>query len=600
MRMITIVAAAITCVATEVSLAFTLDDIHYWVGEGSNRCGVVLDWSNGGGGTLAWGYRWNGTCTNLAEVVARIAHEDPRLRQGVQYMTASYVDLYFFGYDVNDNHPQWDMDNGAASDSSAYALREDSIGYSAWWVLYGPMNGNAFPTTPQYSSWYAANQHTPQNGDWFVLSWGYPEYDASWNESPAVLAEPTFAESPYGFEVVASMTTATGNFKKRENVLGHPTMYMSGTWGGPITPANPAWMANELLTLKSDGDDEDAEIGDDDGPGYVTIKFDHDVIDDPANPFGLDFIVFGNAMCTLTSSDYIYESGDPRGQKCKGTGNPEGTKVEVSQDGKTWYTSDVWGYSDAFAPTLGYLYEPDKADPLLFAGNKYWGRAASATRPVNPNVDFTNTANLSVADVCNYYNGSAGGRGYDLALAKDESGNELPAKNGRKWIRYVRISGVYVDDNGEGDSGFTEPEVDAVADVAPVSAYEKWVESNYTDWTTAWKSEVTGAEAVAANGKKNGVNFALGLSATATADGLDFKIVEFVPGETTHRLVLKTAKQMTDTGGLVVRGGDTPGSLTNREIPILESTTRVDGAYRNVLKVSASCGKFFRLALDVQ
>lgn len=597
----TVVALMMSAGVVGGASAFSLDDIHYWVGEGTNRCGVVVDWSNGGGGTLAWGYRWNGTCTNVAEVVARIAHEDPRLGLGVQGMTTDYVDLFFFGYDVNDNHPKWDMDNGDASDKEAYFLREDSVWYSAWWVFYGPMNGTAFPTTPQTSSWFAANSVTPQNNDWFVFSWGYPDYDESWNEAPAVLAEPTYAESPYGFEVVASMTSETkANYNKATNVLGHPTMYMSGAWGGPITPANPAWMAGELFTMKTDGDDEDAEIGDEDGPGFVTIGFDHDVMDDPANPFGLDFIVFGNAMCVLTSSDYIYESGDPRGQKCKGTGNVEETKVEVSQDGRTWYSSPEWGPSDAFAPTLGYLYEPDGADPLLFSGNRYWGRAAHATRPVNPSVDFSDTANRSVADVCNFYNGSAGGRGYDLAKAVDGEGNPLPMKNGRKWIRYVRVSGVYISDTGEGDSGFTEPEIDAVADVAPVSAYEKWVEANYTDWTTAWKAEVTGPAAVAANGRSNGANYLLGLAADETSEALEFRISEFIRGEMTHTLVVLSNKPMTDSCGLVVKGCDTLGDWNRSELPALESSDLVDGVYRNVFRVSADCGRFFKLSLEVE
>ena len=561
---------------------FTFDDIHYWVGEGENRCAVVIDWSNGGGKTLAWGYRWSGTCTNLAEVVARIAHEDQRLVYDAQLM-GDFLDLYFFGYDVNDCRPDWDMLNGDSTDPEAYARREN---YPFWWVLYGDMNGEEFPADElQTSSWLAADQIAPQNDDWYVFSWASPEYDAYWNETPAYLAEPSAAESPYGYAVVDSMTSETkASFSDATNVLGHPTMYMHGMWGGPITPANPAWMAGELFTLKTDSYDEGGKIGTDDGPGYVTIKFDHEVKDDPANPFGLDFIVFGNAMTILTSSDYIYESGDPRGQKCSGKGNVEAAKVEVSQDGETWYTSEKWASPDGFAPTLGYLYEPTNADPLLFAGNKYWGRAAQATKPVSPSVDFVDTENLSVADVCNRYAGSAGGRGYDL---KDVN---LP------WIRYVRISGVY----DEGDKRYTEPEVDAVADVAPTSAYAKWVEANYTDWHTAWDENITGAEAVAKNGKANGVNFLLGLSATDTMSKLDFKIADFEPGDTTHTLVILTKKPLAENCGFVVEGGNKLGRWTTQEVPLLEESVPYEDGYANYLKVSASCGRFLRLKLTVE
>ena len=123
--------AAAALVLSATASAFTFDDIHYWVGEGTTRCAVVIDWS-AYGVTKAWGYRWNGMATNMAEVVSRIAYDDPRLKMGMQRMTSSYVDFYFFGYDVNDCHPSWDLDNGVGSDPEAPALREDSVFYTAW------------------------------------------------------------------------------------------------------------------------------------------------------------------------------------------------------------------------------------------------------------------------------------------------------------------------------------------------------------------------------------------------------------------------------------------------------------------------------------
>ena len=87
----------------------------------------------------------------------------------------SFWDLYFFGYDVNDCHPAWDLVNGMASDDEALAHREDSEFYSVWWGLYGPMNGDAFPTVEQTPSGTAADQIVPQNADWFVFSYGRAE-----------------------------------------------------------------------------------------------------------------------------------------------------------------------------------------------------------------------------------------------------------------------------------------------------------------------------------------------------------------------------------------------------------------------------------------
>ena len=591
-------AAALLALGAFHASAFTFDDIHYWVGEGTNRCALVVDWA-GYGTTKAWGYRWNGEATNVAEIVSRVAHEDPRLKVGVQGMTSSFVDFYFFGYDVNDCHPTWDLVNGGASDPEACAHVEDFLYYSAWWVFYGPMNGTSLPTTPQYSSWMAANAVVPRNNDWFVFAYGSPEYDADWNESPAELAEPEPAESPYGYQVVAASTSAASAlYNKAENVLGRPTMYMAGQWGGPISPYNPAWMAGEIFSLESEGDEE-LEPGEEDGPGYVTIAFDHDVVDDPANPYGIDFLVFGNAFAVGNSSEYYTQTTDPNKVSFAGTGAAEEALVEVSQDGRTWYAFAKGPFADGALPTLGYLYEPDRADFNLFAGNLYWGRAAQATRPVDPSVGFAQFKGLTLAQVCQAYNGSAGGTGYDL---KDV---DLPTQadrhDGRKWFRYVRLSSRYVDDNGEGDSGYTAPEIDAVADVAPVSPYELWVEQNYTDWTTAWQTAVTGPSAIAANGRANGVNFALGIAA-AEATALDFRVASFTPGETMHELTLVSTAPLGANCGVVVKGADEPTAKNwTVEQPALEPSQRqADGTYSTVLRVSSALGRFLKLALDLE
>lgn len=576
------------------AMGFSFDDIHYWVGEGTNRCAVVVDWT-GYGAAKAWGYRWNGVCTNAMEVALRIAHEDPRLKIGLQKMTDSYYDLYFLGYDSSDCHPVWDMDNGTASDLSAFAHREDSVSYSVWWVFYGPMNGNTFPSTPQQSSWYAANNVTPKNGDWLVFSYGSPEYDANGNETPVVLKTPTAAESPYGYRIVASSTSATNSdFNEPSNALGHPTMYMDGMWGGPVNPVNSAWMANEFFSLESDGDEE-LEPGEAGGPGYVTIEFDHDVMDDPANPFGLDFIVFGNAMCYRKGSDYYGEAEDPGSSILTGGGNVEYAKVEVSADGKSWFSDSEWRLADDFAPTLGYLYEPELADPGLFHGNRWWGRAALATRPVNPHVGFSDCAGLTLGQVCRAYNGSAGGTGYDISrldLPKDAKG--------RRYFRYVRISSMFQEDNGEGDSGYTSPDIDAVADVAPVSPYELWVERNYTKWTEAWKPEVSGPETIAPNGRANALNFVLGIGVDEDPSGFEFRIASFTPGDDFHRFTVLTRKSLAAGSGIVVKKSESLSEgVWTKAIPKLESSEETAEGWISTFKVSSAGGSFIKLALDL-
>lgn len=49
--------------------------------------------------------------------------------------------------------------------------------------------------------------------------------------------------------------------------------------------------------------------------GYIEFKFDGGIANNPNNPYGVDFVVYGNAF----------------------NGNPEAGAVQVSEDGKTWY-----------------------------------------------------------------------------------------------------------------------------------------------------------------------------------------------------------------------------------------------------------------------
>ena len=219
-------------------------------------------------------------------------------------------------------------------------------------------------------------------------------------------------------------------------------------------------------------------------------------------------------------------------------------------------------------------------------------RAALATKPVNPNADFADCAYKTLTQVCNAYNGSAGGTGYDISRL------DLPRDaKGRRYFRYVRISSAFVEN--EGDGGYTTPDIDAVADVAPVSGYELWAERNYTDWMTAWKPEVSGPDAIAANGKANGVNFILGLDANDTVSDLDFRIASFTPGETFHAFTVETKKKLSaECGILVKRSESLSRSRWTRELPILESSEETAEGWTSTFKVSSSGGKFLKLTFD--
>lgn len=546
--------------------AFTRDDIHYWVGEGANRCAVVIDWG-GEGRSLAWGYKWRGTCTNLAEVVQRIVHEDPRL--------GSDAKLAAFSYDVEDVH---------LSRSKATALYSAVNGAYGTWRFFGPFS--EIPQMVSTASSIKPDAVHPLPDQWFVL-----RYSTSDGLEEAVTA-PTYAESPYGYEVVESFTLEKSPlYNQASNVLGHPTMGIftsSSTYGdsgSTINPAYPAWSGGRLLSLV--GDDDEGT------PGFVTIKFDHDVLDDPNNPFGIDFLVFGNAFGVRDSDENIQLTTDPLTVSFTGKGSYENALVEVSQDGETWYPYEKGPYADSFMPTLGYLYDPAAPDTGLFNGNLYWGRAARATRPVNPACSFSSFSGLNLAQVCQRYDGSAGGTGFDLAeLPLPENGN------GVKWIRYVRISCVE-ESNDEGDFGYNVPEIDAVADVAPVSDYELWAQGQYQDWATAWRDGA--AEAVAANGVTNALNFAWGLSPTEPVPAsVPFEITGFSKGEDRHTITVRSPCRLSDARRLVVKAATRLDGGWKNIIPTLQTSEQDGDAFLNTFAVPTDAGVFFKLAVQTE
>lgn len=546
--------------------AFTRDDIHYWVGEGANRCAVVIDWG-GEGRSLAWGYKWRGTCTNLAEVVQRIVHEDPRL--------GSDAKLAAFSYDVEDVH---------LSRSKATALYSAVNGAYGTWRFFGPFS--EIPQMVSTASSIKPDAVHPLPDQWFVL-----RYSTSDGLEEAVTA-PTYAESPYGYEVVEFFTLEKSPlYNQASNVLGHPTMGIftsSSTYGdsgSTINPAYPAWSGGRLLSLV--GDDDEGT------PGFVTIKFDHDVLDDPNNPFGIDFLVFGNAFGVRNSKENVQLTTDPLTVSFTGKGSYENALVEVSQDGETWYPYEKGPYADSFMPTLGYLYDPAAPDTGLFNGNLYWGRAARATRPVNPACSFSSFSGLNLAQVCQRYDGSAGGTGFDLAeLPLPENGN------GVKWIRYVRISCVE-ESNDEGDFGYNVPEIDAVADVAPVSDYELWAQGQYQDWATAWRDGA--AEAVAANGVTNALNFAWGLSPTEPVPAsVPFEITGFSKGEDRHTITVRSPCRLSDIRRLVVKAATRLDGGWKNIIPTLQTSEQDGDAFLNTFAVPTDAGVFFKLAVQTE
>jgi len=227
-------------------------------------------------------------------------------------------------------------------------------------------------------------------------------------------SEPSpFAASWISYEPGAGVPMS---FRNPNTALGAPTRFTgAGVDPGVVSPFQPAFMPSEVVGI---------------GPGgSLVLAFDHDVLDHPDHPFGIDLIVFGNG--------FFMDLAAPMGV-CGPLFAEPGT-IEVSEDGLDWRT--VPGvFADALFPTLGYL------DALPYASMP--GRMPSDfTRPVDPLAALEIGIGTEWAALLDLYDGSGGGAGVDLASA------------GLARARFVRISVPL-------GAGFTT-EIDAISAVTP-------------------------------------------------------------------------------------------------------------------------------------
>ena len=92
--------------------------------------------------------------------------------------------------------------------------------------------------------------------------------------------------SGVGFQ--AGYTTAS-------SALGEPSRVTPGLFGGPVDPFNAAYLASQVVSIGTGGS--------------LILQFDSPILNNPANAFGRDFNIFGNAGFVITN-EYSLETFD--------------------------------------------------------------------------------------------------------------------------------------------------------------------------------------------------------------------------------------------------------------------------------------------------
>ncbi len=188
--------------------------------------------------------------------------------------------------------------------------------------------------------------------------------------------------------------------------------------------------------------------------GFIEFYFDDGITNDEKNPYGVDFVVYGNAF----------------------NGNPEAGAVQVSEDGTTWY--ELAGsnyYNDNFTYT-----EPSSGFSKFYTGS------LRNTSVVYTNGDSRVTAklgSLSAADFCptawfplttNYTafaNDPTGGAHCDSNVSVNLSGNTL---------KFTGITAI-ADSDANADYAF------GYADVTPIGSPDQYGDAvnPYTPYTSS-------------------------------------------------------------------------------------------------------------------
>jgi hypothetical protein len=198
-----------------------------------------------------------------------------------------------------------------------------------------------------------------------------------------IVCRAQFADSVISYQ---PGTGFASGYTNASAALGSPAL------GSGIDPFDAPYLPNQLVSIGAGG--------------QITLQMDRPILNNPADPYGINFIVFGN--------QFFIE--DTNGAASGLYYHPSSMLVQVSANGSTWYT-----LNPTLAPQAGQLYPTDGSGNPQVA--------------VNPALTAASFNGQNLAGIEALYAGSAGGTGYDLAWAQDAQSNSVNLAS----ADYVRI-----------------------------------------------------------------------------------------------------------------------------------------------------------------
>ena len=208
------------------------------------------------------------------------------------------------------------------------------------------------------------------------------------------------------------------NYTDPSRALGGPTVFIGYQ---DTDPFNPPYSSSHLVSVGAGGS--------------LTVQFNAPILNNPGNPFGLDFVIFGNSGFVITNNDY------------SGGGITDGSLFGSSEGStRVWVSADNANYfllNPLLTPLVDQFFPTDAAgDP---------------THPVNPALTGADFAGKDLNGIRSLYGGSGGGTGFDISWAQDGNGQYvfLPS------ISFIRVD--VLSDKSEIDAFAAVPEPGSMA-----------------------------------------------------------------------------------------------------------------------------------------
>jgi hypothetical protein len=204
--------------------------------------------------------------------------------------------------------------------------------------------------------------------------------------------------------------------------LGAPERFtgetdFGGTFAAAVTMFSPAFGTDELVSIGEGGS--------------LEVHFAEPILNDPANLFGVDFMIFGNEGFI----DAAFPNGvisDPAGLF-----TPDPMEVQVSENGVSWVSLGT--FIEGLFPTQGYLDVPAQSPTPGSAPTNF-------QKPINPSLALSSFDGLTYSQALDLYDGSGGGTPIDIG------------PSGLSEVSFVRILNNTVGVTVEIESFATVPE----------------------------------------------------------------------------------------------------------------------------------------------